>query len=126
MVAIPAGRVRAGRNGRRHSASPDRCRCRDGGCPRRRLRSPWRFAGHRAPPCAVKGVGFDATCSLVVLDRAGNPLTVSMSGDPERNVIVWMDHRATAEARAISETGDEVLRFVGGVICPETQTPKLL
>ena len=78
------------------------------------------------PPSAVKGVGFDATCSLVVLDRAGNPLTVSMSGDPQRNVIVWMDHRATAEARLISETGDEVLRFVGGVISPEMQTPKLL
>jgi D-ribulokinase len=78
------------------------------------------------PAAAVKGVGFDATCSLVALDRAGHPLTVSLSGDPDRNVIVWMDHRATAEARAISETGDEVLRFVGGVISPEMQTPKLL
>src|ERR1700678_2105680 len=29
------------------------------------------------PSTAVKGIGFDATCSLVVLDRAGNPLTVS-------------------------------------------------
>jgi D-ribulokinase len=78
------------------------------------------------PPGAVKGVGFDATCSLVALDRAGNPLTVSPSGARERNVIVWMDHRATAEARVISETGDPVLRFVGGVISPEMQTPKLL
>src|SRR6266403_180243 len=78
------------------------------------------------PPSAVKGVGFDATCSLVALDPAGKPLTVSMSGDPERNVIVWMDHRATAEARLITETGDDVLRFVGGIISPEMQTPKLL
>jgi D-ribulokinase len=78
------------------------------------------------PPAAVKGVGFDATCSLVALDRAGHPLTVSPSGDPARNVIVWMDHRATPEARVISQTGDEVLRFVGGVISPEMQTPKLL
>ena len=37
-----------------------------------------------------------------------------------------MDHRATAEARVISETGDAVLRFVGGVISPEMQTPKIL
>jgi len=78
------------------------------------------------PPSAVKGLGFDATCSLVALDPAGKPLTVSMSGDPERNVIVWMDHRATAEARHITETGDDVLRFVGGIISPEMQTPKLL
>src|SRR5882672_7682688 len=78
------------------------------------------------PPSAVKGLGFDATCSLVVLDPAGKPLTVSMAGNPERNVIVWMDHRATAEARLITETGDDVLRFVGGIISPEMQTPKLL
>ena len=34
------------------------------------------------PPRAVKGIGFDATCSLVVLDADGAPLTVSASGDP--------------------------------------------
>jgi D-ribulokinase len=78
------------------------------------------------PPAAVKGIGFDATCSLVVLDRARNPLSVSLSGDPCRNVIVWMDHRAVAEANRISETCDEVLRHVGGIISPEMQTPKLL
>src|SRR6185437_12816761 len=39
-------------------------------------------------PAAVKGIGFDATCSLVVLDAAANPLTVSGSGDARRNVIV--------------------------------------
>ena len=78
------------------------------------------------PPTAVKGIGFDATCSLVVLDRAGNPLTVSGSGDQQRNVIVWMDHRAIAQADRITATGDPVLRHVGGVISPEMQTPKLL
>src|SRR6266566_4403311 len=65
------------------------------------------------PPDAVKGIGFDATCSLVVLDRAAEPLTVSMSGDNRRNVIVWMDHRATAEARLVNDTQDDVLRYVG-------------
>ena len=78
------------------------------------------------PPAAVRGIGFDATCSLVVLDRQGRPLSVSTSGDPARNVIVWMDHRATAEARRINETADPVLRYVGGIISPEMQTPKIL
>jgi D-ribulokinase len=78
------------------------------------------------PPDAVKGIGFDATCSLVALDRAGEPLTVSTSGDSRRNVIVWMDHRATAEARLINDTRDDVLRYVGGSISPEMEMPKIL
>jgi D-ribulokinase len=78
------------------------------------------------PPSAVGGIGFDATCSLVVLDHDAPPLAVGASGDPERNVIVWMDHRATAEARRINECGDDVLRYVGGVISPEMETPKIL
>jgi D-ribulokinase len=78
------------------------------------------------PAAAIKGIGFDATCSLVVLDPRGRPLSVSASGDPARNIIVWMDHRATAEARRINETADPVLRYVGGIISPEMQTPKIL
>jgi D-ribulokinase len=77
-------------------------------------------------PDQVKGIGFDATCSLVVLDRQAQPLTVSVSGDNRRNVIVWMDHRAIEEARAINATRDEVLRYVGGSISPEMEMPKLL
>jgi D-ribulokinase len=77
-------------------------------------------------PSAVKGLGFDATCSLVVLDAGGGPLTVSASGDQRRNVIVWMDHRAIAEARQINDTQDDVLRYVGGSISPEMEVPKLL
>jgi D-ribulokinase len=75
---------------------------------------------------SVKGVGFDATCSLVALDSTGRPLTVSVSGDHDRNVIVWMDHRAIAEADRITETGDPVLAHVGGAISPEMEPPKLL
>src|SRR6202047_1321537 len=78
------------------------------------------------PPSAVKGLGFDATCSLVVLDAAGDPLTVSTSGDARRNVIVWMDHRAIPEARLVNDTHDDVLRYVGGSISPEMEIPKLL
>src|SRR6202011_4953339 len=78
------------------------------------------------PPSAVEGIGFDATCSLVVLDAAAKPLTVSTSGDHQRNVIVWMDHRATAEARLVNDTQDDVLRYVGGSISPEMEIPKIL
>src|SRR5215213_2994347 len=78
------------------------------------------------PASAIKGVGFDATCSLVVVDVAGNPLTVSVSGDERRNVIVWMDHRAIAEARRVNQTRDNVLRYVGGSVSPEMEIPKLL
>jgi D-ribulokinase len=78
------------------------------------------------PPSAIKGLGFDATCSLVVLGTGANPLTVSASGDERRNVIVWMDHRAIAEARLVSGTHDDVLRYVGGSISPEMEIPKLL
>lgn len=76
-------------------------------------------------PAAVIGVGFDATCSLVALDRSGNPLTVSDSGDHERNVIVWMDHRAIEETEQINAGGYDVLKYVGGKVSPEMETPKL-
>ncbi len=78
------------------------------------------------PPSAVKGIGFDATCSLVVLDAAANPLAVGTSGEARRNVIVWMDHRAIVEARLVNDTHDDVLRYVGGSISPEMEIPKLL
>lgn len=74
----------------------------------------------------IGGVGFDATCSLVVLDTDERPLTVSPSGETARNVIVWMDHRATDQATRINATGHRVLDYVGGTISPEMETPKLL
>ena len=63
---------------------------------------------------------------MVVLDRDMAPLSVSASGASERNVIVWMDHRATEQAERINTMGHPVLDFVGGRISPEMQTPKLL
>lgn len=77
-------------------------------------------------PVQIKGLGFDATCSLVVLDKEGKPLTVSPSGRNEQNIIVWMDHRAIAQAERINALKHPVLDYVGGVISPEMQTPKLL
>lgn len=78
------------------------------------------------PPDDIAGIGFDATCSLVALDATDRPVTVSVSGQDERNVVMWMDHRATAETARINGTAHPVLKYVGGVISPEMQTPKLL
>ena len=77
-------------------------------------------------PAQVAGIGIDATCSLVVLGTGGASLPVGPSDAPQRNIIVWMDHRAVAQAERINATGHAVLRYVGGVISPEMQTPKLL
>jgi D-ribulokinase len=78
------------------------------------------------PPEDVRGIGFDATCSLVVLGPGGVPLPVGPSDDAARDIIVWMDHRATGQAGRINAGGHDVLRYVGGTISPEMETPKLL
>ena len=75
---------------------------------------------------AIKGIGFDATCSLVALDAADRPVSVSATGRAAQNVIVWMDHRALPQAERINRTKHPVLRYVGSVISPEMQMPKLL
>ncbi len=77
-------------------------------------------------PEHVIGLGFDATCSLVVLDEGGTPLAVGPSEDRERDIIVWMDHRAVDQAERINAKGHDVLRYVGGRISPEMETPKIL
>ena len=48
------------------------------------------MAGAGISPEAIGGIGFDATCSLVVLDANFKPVTVSPSGEDGQNVIVWM------------------------------------
>lgn len=86
-----------------------------------------------AGPVEVRGIGFDATCSLAVLDADGGPVSVGPDPDeaaagngPVQDVIVWMDHRALDQADRINAGGHDVLRYVGGRISPEMQTPKLL
>lgn len=82
----------------------------------------------------VKGIGFDATCSLAVQHRTtGAPISVtpnSWSSPPstpvERDIILWADHRAGAEAQLINSTGSMVLNYVGGTMSLEMEIPKVL
>ena len=84
------------------------------------------LAQEKIDPRAIAGIGFDATCSLVVLDEHDRPVTVSPTGDDRQNVMVWMDHRAIDQAERINQTKHAVLSYVGGVISPEMEMPKLL
>ncbi|AVX03468.1 xylulokinase [Maritalea myrionectae] len=74
----------------------------------------------------VCGIGFDATCSLVAVDENNAPVTISPTGEDDRNIIVWMDHRATAQAKRIEALNDPILQYTGGKISPEMEVPKLL
>lgn len=88
------------------------------------LREVMREAG--VAPVDVKGLGIDATCSMVIVGKGSQPLATLPEGDPNRDVIVWMDHRATDQAERINSRPHTVLSYVGGRISPEMQMPKLL
>lgn len=70
------------------------------------------------PAAAVKGLGFDATCSLAVSDMNGEPVVITrgagLGEGGDRNVVLWADHRAEKEAELINSTGSIVLDYVGG------------
>ncbi|TYL46972.1 FGGY-family carbohydrate kinase [Marinomonas sp. IMCC 4694] len=83
-------------------------------------------AASNLPVDAIVGLSFDATCSLVVLGDNQRPLPVGEHGIADRNVIVWMDQRATEQARLINDLEHPVLHYVGNRISPEMETPKLL
>ena len=81
-------------------------------------------AESKVDPSDVKGLGFDATCSLAVTDMGGTPICVTSGKDlgleGERNIILWADHRAENEAGLINSTGSVVLDYVGGVMSVRT------
>ncbi|MGI9500483.1 MAG: FGGY family carbohydrate kinase, partial [Geminicoccaceae bacterium] len=79
-----------------------------------------------ARPEAIKGISFDATCSLVIRDALGRQLSVTKTEEPSWDTISWLDHRALAEAEECTATGHAVLQYVGGVMSPEMQIPKLM
>ena len=77
-------------------------------------------------PSRIAAIGFDATCSLVVRDGQGRPLSVSVTGEANRDTVVWLDHRAIRQAEALSSSHHPVLQFVGGSLSPEMEMPKLM
>ncbi|CDX16306.1 FGGY carbohydrate kinase domain-containing protein [Mesorhizobium sp. ORS 3359] len=74
----------------------------------------------------IAGISFDATCSLVVRDRQSNQISVSVTGEKRWDTVVWLDHRAIAEADECTASGHAVLDYIGGVMSPEMATPKLM
>ncbi|GAM20112.1 hypothetical protein SAMD00019534_032870 [Acytostelium subglobosum LB1] len=84
------------------------------------------------PATSIKGLGFDATCSMVVIDHNGQPLNVSPRPTMDNNtntlhdIIMWMDHRATKETSLINSTKDPALMYVGGEVSVEMELPKAL
>jgi FGGY-family pentulose kinase len=74
----------------------------------------------------VAGISYGTRpATLVAFDVTGQPLAVNDEGDNTRNIIVWMDHRALAETEEINAGKHEVLKYVGGRLSPEMETPKL-
>eukprot|EP00116_Pleurobrachia_bachei_P002229 sb/3462491/ len=69
----------------------------------------------------IGGIGFDATCSMVVVGRDGEPLPIG-----QHTCLLWMDHRAVKERDVVNSTRSPVLDYVGGGFSPEQQPPKLL
>ena len=63
---------------------------------------------------------------LVALDHEDHPASVSTTGEDRWNVVVWLDHRAIAEAEACTATGHRVLDSLGGTMSPEMEIPKLM
>ncbi|TID30337.1 hypothetical protein CANINC_001039 [Pichia inconspicua] len=75
----------------------------------------------------ILGIGFDATCSLVAIDKDSNePMAVGPDFENNyENIILWMDHRAELETNEINNSNDESLKFVGGKMSIEMELPKI-
>jgi FGGY-family pentulose kinase len=84
------------------------------------------MADAKLEPSQIAAIGFDATCSLVVRDAQGKPVTVSVTGQDSHDTIVWLDHRAISQAEQLSASHHPVLQFVGGSLSPEMEMPKLM
>jgi len=82
-------------------------------------------------PTSVRGIGFDATCSLAVFDHeTDEPVPVTgpnfQNDGNDRNVILWLDHRPVEETEKINATNHNLLRYVGGKMSIEMEIPKVL
>jgi FGGY-family pentulose kinase len=85
----------------------------------------------KVDPATIKGLGFDATCSLAVFTHdTDEPVPVTgpdfTNDGNDRNVILWLDHRPLAETEKINNTEHNLLRYVGGTMSVEMEIPKIL
>jgi FGGY-family pentulose kinase len=83
------------------------------------------------PPTSIRGIGFDATCSLAVFTHdTDEPVSVTgpqfSSVQNDHNVILWLDHRPVEETKKINATKHNLLRYVGGTMSIEMEIPKVL
>ena len=87
---------------------------------------------HNIDGSTVKGIGFDATCSLAVFSHdTDEPIAVTgpnfdNKDGNDRNVILWLDHRPVEETIKINATKHNLLRYVGGTMSIEMEIPKVL
>ena len=82
-------------------------------------------------PSQIKGIGFDATCSLAVFSTdTDEPVPVTgpdfANDGNDRNVILWLDHRPVEETEKINNTKHKLLKYVGGKMSIEMEIPKAL
>ncbi|WPG98837.1 putative sugar kinase [Acrodontium crateriforme] len=90
------------------------------------------MAQHNIDPNTVRGIGFDATCSLTVFSGdTDEPVSVTgpnfdNADGNDRNVILWLDHRPEEETKKINATKHNLLRYVGGQMSIEMEIPKVL
>lgn len=86
----------------------------------------------KVDPSTIKGIGFDATCSLAVLKEDTNePVCVTgpnfdNADGEDRNIILWLDHRPVEETKKINATDHNLLKYVGGQMNIEMEMPKVL
>lgn len=78
-------------------------------------------------PSLIYGIGFDATCSLTVINKNNDdPIAVGPDfQNPNQNIILWMDHRAVEETKCINSTNYKGLKYVGGQMSIEMEIPKI-
>ncbi|SMQ48400.1 unnamed protein product [Zymoseptoria tritici ST99CH_3D7] len=87
---------------------------------------------HNIDPNSIRGIGFDATCSLAVFNsETDEPVSVTgpkfnNADGNDRNVILWLDHRPVEETKKINATDHNLLRYVGGKMSIEMEIPKVL
>ena len=83
---------------------------------------------HNIDPGTIRGMAFDATCSLTVFSYdTDDPVSVTGPNfDNDHNIVLWLDHRPETETEKINAAKHNLLRYVGGTMSIEMEMPKAL